>query len=200
MIASTGLRRLAIAGGVVAAVATVIVFAPVRAQQTPDQFPPSQEPQLDLPQTQQPETPERYGDWTRQCKTQSGSQEQRCYLSQMVTVQQDDKRHPVLLMAVGYYGEKKMPRVIFRMPLALGIYLPEGLTLSVPNIKPLRVVFETCLPGGCSGSLPLSEDVLAAIKKANGGTVGVQNVRKQKLQLPVSFKGFTAGFAALDKG
>ena len=201
MIASTGLRRLAIAGSVVAAVASVLISAPVRAQQTPDQFPPSQEPQLDLPQTrQQQETPDRYGDWTRKCETQSSSQEQRCYLSQMVTVQRDDKRHPILLMAVGYYGEKKMPRVVFRLPLALGIYLPGGLTLSVPNTKPVRVVFEACLPGGCSGSTPLSEDVLAAMKKANGGTVDVQNIRKQKLQLPVSFKGFTAGFDALDKG
>ena len=188
--------------------ASLAVFsAPVGAQQMPDdQAPGLPGPRLQLPQTQnQPDSPpkqepgERFGDWTKRCETRPDTQEQICYLTQAVVHTQNEQRHRVLVVAVGYYGEKKTPGVILRLPLALGLYLPSGMTFEVPSVKPMRIGFDSCLPGGCTGATPLTDDVIAAMKKANTGSVEVQNIRKQKLKLPVSFKGFTAGFAALEK-
>ena len=178
------------------------------AQQMPGQFPPAQQqaPELELPQMpgtqerQAPQPAERYGDWVKKCETRPDSQAQQCFLTQLVVHQRNEQKRGVLLIAIGYIGEKKTPGAILRVPLALGVYLPSGMTLTVPSVKPMRIVFDTCLPGGCTGAAPLSDDVIAAMKKANGGTVDLHNIRKQQLRLPISFKGFTAGLAALDKG
>jgi invasion protein IalB len=179
--------------------AALALATPAGAQQTPDQLPPGQPaPQLDLPPAQKQEPGERFGDWTKKCETRPGTQEENCVLTQLVVHQQNEKRHGVLLVAIGYLGENKRPGVILRVPLALGVYLPGGMTLTVPSVEPMRIVFDACLPSGCSGATPLSDDVITAMKKANGGSVEIRNIRRQNLRLPISFKGFTAGFAALD--
>jgi invasion protein IalB len=201
-----GARSLALAGRALILITGLAVFTtPAGAQQMPEQAPPGQPGvQLDLPQGQNQQQPqqepgERFGDWTKKCETRPGTQEETCFLTQLVIHQQNEQRHRVLLVAVGYYGEKRTPGVILRMPLALGLYLPTGMTFEVPSVKPIQIGFDSCLPGGCSGATPLTDDVLTAMKKANTGSVEVQNIRKQKLKLPLSFKGFTAGFAALEK-
>ena len=196
---SSGPRSLAAASRALAMATALALATPAGAQQTPDGFPPAQPaPQLDLPPAQKQEPGERFGDWTKKCETRPGTQEQNCFLTQLVIHQQNEKRHGVLLVAVGYLGDKKRPGAIFRVPLALGVYLPSGMTLTVPSVKPMRIAFDACLPGGCSGATPLSDDVITAMKKANDGSVEIRNIRRQNLRLPISFKGFTAGFAALD--
>lgn len=201
MIDSSGPRPLAAAGQALAMAAALALATPAGAQQTPDQFPPGQQqaPQLDLPPAQKREPGERFGDWTKKCETRPGTQEENCFLTQLVVHQQNEKRHGVLLVAIGYIGENRTPGAILRVPLALGVYLPGGMTLTVPSAEPMRIVFDACMPSGCSGATPLSDDVIIAMKKANSGSVEIRNIRRQNLRLPISFKGFTAGFAALDK-
>ena len=144
--------------------------------------------------------PQRFGDWAKRCSVQPGNKVQHCHLTQVLMHTKNQKRQGLLMLRVGYYGEKKIPAVIMRVPLALGVYLPTGLTLTVPGAEPLRVVIESCLPKqGCRAVAKLPSAMVSAMKNANKGTVALRTLRRQQLKLPVSFKGITAGLASLNK-
>jgi len=149
---------------------------------------------------QAPAPGETFGDWVKRCDQPPGVPAQICYISQILVLKQNEQRRNVLFIAIGYYGPQKVPGAILRVPLNLGAYLPAGLNINVPGAKPVRVVFESCLPTGCNGAMKLEPEMITAMQKATGGTVELINLRRQKLTLPMSFKGFTAGFASLDKG
>ena len=143
--------------------------------------------------------PQRFGDWAKRCDVLPGKQIELCHLTQVLMHTRNEKRQGILMVRVGYYGDKKTPAVIMRVPLALGVYLPTGLTLTVPGTKPHKVAIESCLPQGCNASAKLPPAMVAAMKNANKGSVGLRTLRKQQIKLPVSFKGITAGLASLNK-
>lgn len=156
---------------------------------------------LDLPPLPRKKVPvQRYGDWSKQCDARPGTEIKNCYLTQVIVHNRNKKRQGILLLAVGYYGPNKTPGVIMRVPLALGVYLPTGLTLTVPGADPLKVIIESCLPRGCNAVAKLSPAIIAAMKNANRGSVELRTLRRQQVKLPVSFKGITAGLASLNKG
>ena len=203
MILASRLQPLFTLCGVLAVLCGQVVTTPARAQQD---FPPTVGQQtpapLELPHLpkQHPSPGEKFGDWVKRCEAATGDRPQRCFISQLVVLAQNDKRRNVLFVAMGYLGSKKTPGVILRVPLALGTYLPAGLVLSVPGTKPMRIMVDPCLPGGCNAAAKLPPEIIAAMQKANRGTVELHTIRKQKLVLPISFKGFTAGFASLGNG
>lgn len=196
--------RVAITIGVLTYFTTGVLPA---SAQAPSTNPTAQQPAagntpapLDLPPLpRNAPPPQRFGDWAKRCVVQPGNQVKRCHLTQVVMHTRNEKRQGILMVRVGYYGEKKTPAVIMRVPLALGVYLPTGLTLTVPGAEPLKVAIESCLPQGCNAIAKLPSALVAAMKNANKGSVGLQTLRRQKVNLPVSFKGITAGLASLNK-
>lgn len=181
-----------------------LCFTPAQAQQpggSPGGSGFDQQAPLDLPPLPNQQPPgEKFGDWSKRCETSRDGKKQQCFISQTLVLKQNDQRRNVLFVAIGYYGPQQTPGAILRVPLGLGTFLPAGLQLSVPGTKPLRIVVESCLPTGCTAAVKLAPDMIAAMQKANRGTVELVTIRRQKLALPMSFKGFTAGFAALEKG
>lgn len=196
-------HRVAALCGALAMLAGAAFLFPAQAQQPEPTAPGADHPApLELPPLPQNQLPpgEHFGDWVKRCDQPAGVPRKVCYISQILVLKQNDQRRNVLFVAIGYYGPQKVPGAILRVPLALGTYLPAGLQISVPGAKPVRVVFESCLPTGCNAAMKIEPDMITAMQKAARGTVELINLRRQKLVLPMSFKGFTAGFASLDKG
>ena len=86
-----------------------------------------------------------------------------------------------------------------RVPLGLGVLLPPGLKLNIPGIEPTGIVIQSCLPIGCIAKISLLPDIIAAMKKADAGSLEVHTIRKRKIKVPVSFKGFTEALESLSK-
>jgi invasion protein IalB len=194
--------RLAALCGAVAALSGAALLSPARAQQpTPPAAGENQPAPLELPPLprQQAAPGEKFGDWVKRCEPKGDGQDQNCFISQVLVMSQNNQRRDVLAIAMGYYGVNKVPGVILRVPLNLVVYLPAGLVLTVPGAQPMRIVFDTCLPVGCNAAAKLEPETITAMQKAARGTVELVNIRRQKLALPISFKGFTAGFAAVGK-
>jgi invasion protein IalB len=203
MIFHDRLLRLATRYGALVGLLGAFCVSPALAQQpAPPAGGQEQPAPLELPPLPRHQLPpgETFGDWVKRCETHGENKEQRCYISQILVYAQNNQRRNVLAIAIGYYGPQKTPGAILRLPLGLGMYLPAGLLMTVPGAKPLRIVVETCLPGGCTAAAPLDPEMITAMQKATRGAVEIVNIRRQKLVLPLSFKGFTAGFAALAKG
>lgn len=138
---------------------------------------------------------DQFGDWVRQCDPPQDGKPGTCFILQKTIMKESGQQ--VMAIGVGYYGEKQVPAAIITAPL--GIFLPVGLTLTVPGVEPVRVVVESCTPQGCRGGTALTDEILAAMKKGERAEIGMQDMRRRPVNLPISLKGFTAGFATLKK-
>jgi invasion protein IalB len=137
---------------------------------------------------------EKFDDWTVGCETPAtDGAPARCFIFQNILVK--ESRQQILLMAIGLLGENKQPAAILTVPL--GVFLPAGLTLTVPDVKPVRIAIETCLPKGCRGAVALNDELLEALRKGDKAQVTLMDARRRQINLPVSLKGFTKGFAAV---
>jgi invasion protein IalB len=59
------------------------------------------------------------------------------------------------------------------------------------------VNFEFCLKGGCLAQVQLAAGRVNAMKRGSKAIVGMQNIRRKKLNLNVSLRGFTAAYGKL---
>jgi invasion protein IalB len=139
---------------------------------------------------------DRFEDWTVNCEApKPPATKQRCFILQNILVK--DSRQPILLIAVGLLGDNRRPAAVLTVPL--GVFLPAGLTLTVPDAAPVLMVFETCTPKGCRAALALAGDVLAGMRKGGKAQITLMDGRRRQINLPVSLKGFDAGFSAVEK-
>ena len=156
---------------------------------------------LKLPPLPKKEIPtKKFEDWTQLCKTRPGATEEKCYLTQTVIQGEKEEKHGILAITVGLMGSDKKPGMALRVPLELGVLLPPGFKLNVPGADPTPIAIQICLPIGCIARFALEPEVVAAMKKADKGSIEVHTVRQKVMQIPVSFKGFTAALASLDRG
>jgi len=142
-----------------------------------------------------PDAGQQFDDWRRSCDPVPGGGPDICVIRQLVVNKETSKG--MLIVAVGYFGDKHQPGAIFELPL--GLYLPAGVAFSIPGVQPIRVLIQTCLPQGCRAALLLPADALAALKKADEAQVTVETAQRKKATAPISLKGFSKAFASLKK-
>ena len=159
--------------------ALCLLGAPVAAQQAP-------------PAEQQNVERKPSGDWTVECV--KNQQDQR--LCQMVQNIPDPKSGKTLMqVVVAKPADAKSPLLTVIAPL--GVWLRPGLEFSVDGGQANALAFEFCLKEGCLAQLELTSGLASALKRGTSINIGLQNIRRQKLELKVSLKGFTAGFDML---
>lgn len=134
-----------------------------------------------------------FGDWRARCVTPPGAIRHQCSIQ--FRVFNKEPRRQVLNVTIGFFGKNRAPGAVFNVPI--GVYLPAGLTLSVPGAQIVRIVYDQCTPKACRAPLVLTPEMIAAMKKAERGDVTIQDSRRKPVKLPLSLKGFTAGYDAL---
>lgn len=141
----------------------------------------------------------QFGDWRRQCDPPRNGRPETCFILQKLV--NKDNNQVIMTVAVAYLGEKQIPAVVLTVPL--GVFLPPGLNFAIADAPPVKVVVETCTEQGCRGGTPLSDEMLAAMRKGTKAEVTVviqpPDGKRRTLNLPISLNGFTAGFASLKK-
>lgn len=137
-----------------------------------------------------------FGDWVARCVTPPGATRQHCALHHGIITKKEPRRQ-LLGITVGFFGKAHTPGVLFHAPI--GVYLPAGLILSIPGAQIVRIVYDICTPRICRAPLTLTPEFIAAMKKAEHGVVTIRDRLRKPLKLPLSLKGFTAGFDALSK-
>lgn len=136
---------------------------------------------------------QRFKDWTVGCEKLPDNNQERCFIFQ--TVVKKDDESPILQMAVGYMPGIKEPTAILTVPL--GVTLPEGIRIKVDeNERVMRIPYERCIPRGCIAGLKVNDEVLSMFKKGVQAKILIFN-GDEPVTLPISLKGFTAGFQAL---
>lgn len=86
---------------------------------------------------------------------------------------------------------------ILRVLAPLGVLLPSGLGLRVDNADIGRAGFVRCLPNGCIAEVILEDQLINKMKAGSQATFIIFQTPEEGIGIPISLKGFSAGFDAL---
>lgn len=138
---------------------------------------------------------ESHGDWQLRCLRTPDGQDP-CELYQLL---RDDNQGPVAEISVIPFEGQAAAIMNFVAPLETDLEM--GMGFKVDTAEGRRYPFLVCAPIGCVARIGMSEAELGALKRGNQATVTLLpfggDPEKNAVNLPVSLKGFTAGFDAL---
>ena len=141
-----------------------------------------------------------FGDWAKKCEStmvgegDKAEEQEICYVFQNVSNKENGQM--IMQVRIGFAPDKPEPILIVTLPL--GALLPPGAGFLVEGGEPIKLPFLACGREGCTTvGQPISDKTLTAMKKGDKATVRVALLNQQVLNLPVSLKGFTRAFNAL---
>jgi invasion protein IalB len=143
-----------------------------------------------------------FGDWAKKCETaqvkEKGKEEptekEICYVFQNVS--NKDSGQMIMQVRVGFAPDKADPVLIVTLPL--GALLPPGAGFLVEGGEPVKLQFLACGREGCTTvGQPIDAKLVEAMKKGEKAAVRVALLNQQVLTLPVSLKGFTRAYNAI---
>jgi len=194
-----------VAGGLLAlapALAVAQTQQPIQPQVQPPQ---AQQPQVQQQQPPAPVEPDTtgqvFGDWLERCTPEppagasppAQGEQNVCFLVQQVMDQ--NTQRPVLKITIGFFGEDRQAGAVIAMPL--GVPLAQGLEISVDGKEINKVPFQICRRDGCQAYVQLDEAAVGAFKAGTQAQARVASTQGEGLDLPISLKGFTAGFGSI---
>ena len=136
-----------------------------------------------------------FGKWAVRCGTPPGETERECGIQHRVVT--ENPKRMLLNVTVGYIGKNHSPLALFHVPV--GVYLPPGLTLSIPGAPVVRIGYDQCTPHICRAPLPMTPALVSAMEKASRAVVTIEDSNQKPITLPMSLAGFTAGYKALSQ-
>jgi len=98
----------------------------------------------------------------------------------------------VILVNIRVPSETRAPVILVQLPL--GLNLPAGIKLQVDEGKTADMQIQTCENRGCYASLPVSSDLLAALKSGKQLKVSFQNLGKETITVPMPLEDFPAAY------
>lgn len=139
---------------------------------------------------------ESFGDWQMRCIRVPGGDDP-CELFQLLTDEQDNPVAEAALIPIG--GEQVAAGLTITAPLETD--LNAGLGFGIDSNEMRAYPFSVCLPIGCVARLGLGQDELNTMLNGAKGTVAVLPfglAPDERVELPMSLSGVTAGYKALE--
>lgn len=191
-----GLRAGVLAGALATLAAT---GAQAQTQQPVQPAPQGQAPQGQTPAAEPPG--QAFGDWVQRCTPtpppgaappRAGEQDV-CFLVHQAM--DPSSQNPVLKVTVGFFGNQRQSGAVIAMPL--GVPLARGLQISVDGRELATVPFQVCRRDGCQAFFAMDDNAVAAFKGGTQAVAHVESTMGEGFNLPISLRGFTAGFDSL---
>ena len=89
-------------------------------------------------------------------------------------------------------SDTRAPVALVQLPL--GLNLPAGAKLQVDDGKTSDLQIQTCEARGCYANLPISPDLLAAMKSGKQLKISFQNLAKETITIPMPLADFAAAY------
>lgn len=132
-------------------------------------------------------------DWLLSCPNEHEPNPQPCVLYHRVLL---DNGYPLIIFQITRSLEQVGDFLaIFDVPL--GVYLPEGIMLTIDNGDSIKIEFERCDQNSCYAGTLLSNEVVSSLKKGQEATLTFVDVANQKITATISLSGVTSGFESL---
>jgi invasion protein IalB len=133
--------------------------------------------------------------WTLGCRPTGEAQTLLCEASQTITVEQT--RQTVLGAFVTPTAAEGAAPFALRFQLPHGLDIPAGVKMLIDDKPAEAPVIQTSGQAGLFARSPLTDTLLAALKKGAMMTVEVTALNGSKLTVPVPLDGFSAVFGKL---
>jgi invasion protein IalB len=133
--------------------------------------------------------------WATQCSAASRKAPLNCTMEQQVVVRETGRPIARISIQVGA-AEPRKPAVLLHVPLSLSI--GAGITMQIDEAEPLKFDVQTCDANGCYAGSPMTDEMIAALKRGKTLKVGFQGVNREPVSIPFSLVGFTASFEQVE--
>jgi invasion protein IalB len=128
--------------------------------------------------------------WSSQCSAEGRSETLDCAVVHRLFITNTGQL--IGSVTIRMPGDTKEPVMMIQTPL--GLFLPAGVSIDVDEKKPQRLELQTCDENGCYAGSPVSDDLLAKMRRGQKFNIGFQNLNKQQINLQLSLVGFGAAF------
>ncbi len=105
------------------------------------------------------------------------------------------KRKLLLSISVSKPTRGKNAAMLLQLPH--GLFNPAGVTMGVDGARAETLAIQTCDAKGCYAGAPITSKKLTAMGKGTKLNVTFQNLKKQKIVVPVPLKGFAEAYKKL---
>ncbi|MHB0950314.1 MAG: invasion associated locus B family protein [Allorhizobium sp.] len=100
-----------------------------------------------------------------------------------------------LLTAVGLISvEGKVNRKILQVTVPSARLIPPGIMMQIDGGKGVKLDYAVCLPDRCTAELPLTDAVIASLKKGNEVVFTSINFRRSPNPIKIALDGFTGAY------
>ncbi|GJD92107.1 invasion associated locus B family protein [Methylobacterium hispanicum] len=134
-----------------------------------------------------------FDDWQLRCETPAGAKAEQCALVQYLAA--EDRPNLTLVVIVLKTADNR--GYLLRVVAPLGVLLPSGLGLKIDQADIGRAGFVRCLTTGCVAEVVMDDGLLARFKGGSQATFIVFQTPEEGVGIPLSMKGFGAGFDSL---
>jgi invasion protein IalB len=186
---SVKLAKSAIAVALAALAATGAAFA----QQAPKEAAKAKgQPQAQATPTPSPSTtpaPAQPG-WAARCSSASRDAPLECAMEQNAILTKTGQL--VVLVNIRVPGDTRTPIALVQLPL--GLNLQAGAKFQVDDGKGIDLPIQTCENRGCYASVPISPDMLNALRSGKQLKIVFQDLAKETIAIPMPLTDFAAAY------
>ncbi|GJD77756.1 invasion associated locus B family protein [Methylobacterium gregans] len=134
-----------------------------------------------------------FDDWQLRCETPAGAKAEQCALVQYLAA--EDRPNLTLVVIVLKTADNR--GYLLRVVAPLGVLLPSGLGLKIDQADIGRAGFVRCLTTGCVAEVVMDDGLIGRFKSGSQATFIVFQTPEEGVGIPLSMKGFGAGFDSL---
>jgi invasion protein IalB len=181
---------------VIAALAAFAAAGASFAQQTPKESSKAkgqpQQTQTTMPTPPPAASPGPVGQpgWVARCSSPSRDAALECAMEQSAVLTKTGQL--AALVNIRVPGDSRTPIALVQLPL--GLNLQAGAKLQVDDGKSIDLPIQTCENRGCYASIPVSPEMLNALRAGKQLKVMFQDLAKEPIAIPMSLADFTAAY------
>ena len=160
------------------------------AQQKPQQAQPAQQPAPAQPPATAEQQPQlMYSPWIKVCgKGQETNNKEVC------VVTKDGRLENGMPVAIVQLFEPEGEAKVLRVTVPLGMQLQHGTRMMIDQGTPAQQPYKICFPVGCMSDYPVTDDMIAKMKKGQTITLQAINMQGTPISLPMPLADFAKAY------
>jgi len=128
--------------------------------------------------------------WIARCSSPSRDAPLECAMEQSAVLTKTGQL--VALVNIRVPGDTRAPVALVQLPL--GLNLQTGAKLQVDDGKGVELPIQTCENRGCYATVPVSAEMLNALRAGKQLKIVFQDLAKEPIAIPMSLADFTATY------
>jgi invasion protein IalB len=128
--------------------------------------------------------------WAARCSSASRAAPLECAMEQTAVLSKTGQL--IVLINIRVPSDTHAPVALVQLPL--GLNLPGGAKLQVDEGKIIDAPIQTCEARGCYSSIPISPELLVALRSGKQLKVSFQNLGKETITIPMPLADYAAAY------